>query len=615
VICERDFSTSGLLPGVENRAVLGSRPEIRDRDGRKRTGAASTIRFVLTAGSVLDGRYEIVEPIAEGGMGAVYRARRLLLGDEVAIKVMRAEFAVDPSSKERFFRESRACAQLRHPNIVSILDFNVDADGRPFLVMELLNGRSLRQEIAARGALPLTEAIATIMPLAAALQLAHDRGILHRDLKPANIVLHDFGGGTRVHKIVDFGLAQIREASDATRLTSEHQFLGTISYASPEQLTGGRVDGRADIYSLGVVVYELLTGRVPFPGTDAMAVVTALLTTAAPSPSSLRSDLPAWVDLVLARALAKEPADRYESMTAFGRALAARNEAERPTVSLDTAGTSGGLLATYDVGRKLGAGRLGSEVFLGTHRALGHPVAIRMLRRGFERNWNAVRARFLREAKTLQIAHPSILQVRDYGEEGDLVYLVTDYIEGSSLREVLTAEGAMPWERLRPLLAQMTEAARVLHRRNGLLCGVNPDIMRVMPDEDGERLMISTAGVWEAQDLLATLRDQTVRGTALADVELRYVAPELLTGRSADVRSDVFTMGVLAYEMATASLPYDGGSMPALLGAMLRGRPASPRDRQPTLPESAAAAILRALTPEPGERFPTAREFGTALLG
>src|SRR4030095_5900921 len=146
------------------------------------------------------------------------------------------------------------------------------------------------------------------------------------------------------------------------------------------------------------------------------------------------------------------------------------------------------------------------------------------------------------------------------------------------MREVLTAEGAMPWERLRPLLAQMTEAARVLHRRNGLLCGVNPDIMRVMLDEDGERLLISTSGVWEAQDLLATLRDQTVRGTALADVELRYVAPELLTGRSADVRSDVFTMGVLAYEMATASLPYDGASMPALLGAMLRGRPVSPRD-------------------------------------
>ncbi len=575
---------------------------------------AITIDCVLTTGSVLDGRYEILEPLAEGGMGAVYRARRTLLGDEVAVKVMRAEFAADPASKERFFRESRACAQLRHPNIVSILDFNLDAEGRPFLVMELLNGRSLRQEIAARGPLPLAEAVSTIVPLSTALHLAHERGILHRDLKPANIVAHDFGGGTRAHKIVDFGLAQIREASDATRLTSEHQFLGTISYASPEQLTGGQVDARSDIYSLAVVVYELLTGRVPFPGTDPMAVVMALLTHAAPPPSSLRPDLPAWVDLVLARALAKQPADRFESMAAFSRALATPDAGDRLTMILNAPpASSGGLLTTYDVGRKLGPGRLGSDVFLGTHRALGHPVAIRMLRRSSERDWNAVRARFLREARTLQVAHPSIIQVRDYGEEGDLVYLVTDYLEGPSLRQVLQTDGPMEWTRLRPLLVHLTEAARVLHRRNGLLCGLHPDIMRLVPDEDGERLMISTAGVWEAQDLLATLRDQTVRGTALADVELRYVAPELLTGRSADVRSDVFTMGVLAYEMATGCLPYDGASMPALLGAMLRGAPKDPRTRQPTLPEAAAAAVLKAVSPEPDNRFATARDFGIAL--
>jgi eukaryotic-like serine/threonine-protein kinase len=226
-----------------------------------------------------------------------------------------------------------------------------------------------------------------------------------------------------------------------------------------------------------------------------------------------------------------------------------------------------------------------------------------------------VRARFLREAKTLQVAHPSIIQVRDYGEEGDLVYVVTEYIEGQSLREVLTANGPMSWSRLRPLLAHLMEAARVLHRRSGLLCGLSPDIIRVTTDEEEERLMISTAGVWDAQDLLATLRDQTVRGTALADVELRYVAPELLTGRNADVRSDVFTMSVLAYEMATASLPYDGMSMPALLGAMLRGQPPDPKDRQPTLPATAAAAIVRALSPDPDARFVSAREFATALLG
>jgi serine/threonine protein kinase len=248
------------------------------------------------------------------------------------------------------------------------------------------------------------------------------------------------------------------------------------------------------------------------------------------------------------------------------------------------------------------------------HRALGHPVAIRLLRRGTDRNWDAVRARFLREAQTLQVAHPSIIQVRDYGEEGDLVYLVTDFIDGPSLRSVLQTGGAIAWPRLQPLLAQLLEAARILHRKGGLLCGVNPEIMRIAPDEDGERLMISTAGIWQASDLLATMGDATLRGTALADVELHYVAPELLTGQNADVRSDVFTMGVLAYEMATGTVPFGGVSMPALLGSMLKGRPRNPREAQPTLPEGSAAAILKALASAPEDRYLTAKEFAAAVL-
>ncbi len=269
----------------------------------------------------------------------------------------------------------------------------------------------------------------------------------------------------------------------------------------------------------------------------------------------------------------------------------------------------------YVLAEPIGPGRLGSEVFRGMHRALGHPVAIRVLRRTNQSNWDGLRARFLREAKTLQIAHPSIIQVRDYAEEADAVYVVTDFIEGASLRQVMTAAGPMPWERLRPLLGQLLEAARVLHRRGGLLCGVTPDMMRVTPathDED-ERLMISTAGIWQARDLLATLQESTLRGLGLADAELRYVAPELLTGQAGDVRSDVFTMAVLAYEMATGALPYDGTSMPELLGEMLRTAPADPCERQPSLPPAAAAAILKALKAAPGDRFANAREFAAAL--
>lgn len=576
------------------------------------------IGAVLAAGTIIDGRYEIVAPLAEGGMGAVFRARRRLLGDEVAIKIVRAEFGRDPSARERFLRESRTCAQLRHPNIVSILDYNVDGAGHPFLVMELLNGLSLRDDIAARGPLPLTEVQQIIAPLCGALQLAHDHGILHRDLKPANIVAHDFGGGTRVHKIVDFGL--VRElSSESTRLTGAHQFIGTFTYAAPEQVLGGTLDPRSDQYSLAVVAYEMLTGHPPFEASDPSQLVNALLSETAAAPSSRVPDLPKWIDVVLGRALAKSAGDRYASMTAFAAAFQSGSVPHRTTVVMrEPSQAAGGLLGTYELGDRLGPGRLGSEVVRGVHRALGQPVAIRLLRRDQRRNWDAVRARFLREAKTLQVSHPSIIQVRDYGEEGDLVYVVTDFIDGPSLREVLRAGGAMAWPRLKPLLANLVEAARALHRKRGLLCGVSPDIMRVAPPEpdadEEERLMISTAGIWQASDLLATLGDETLRGSALADVELHYVAPELLTGQSADVRSDIFTMGVVAYEMATAALPYDGPSMPALLGAMLRGQPASPGGLQPTLPPAAVAGIMQALSPRPDDR-PAAREFARALLG
>jgi serine/threonine-protein kinase len=564
---------------------------------------------VLSIGQILDGRYEILAPLAEGGMGAVYRARRVLLGDEVAIKVVLADVA-GPGPLERFVRESRACAQIRHPNIVSIFDYNADDPLRPFLVMELLSGPSLKEELAGRGPLDVEAVRRIVPPLCSALHAAHARGIVHRDLKPANVVAHDFGGGDRVYKIVDFGVANVRQPADETRLTGFHQFIGTLGYASPEQLSGRPVDARSDVYSLGAVIFELLTGRLPFEAADALGLVSGHLSGPVPVPSSVRPDLPPWIDIAVTRALAKDPADRWASMADFGRAMQGPGPAAGQAGAATPAGS--GLLATYELGELIGPGRLGSAVYRGVHRALGHPVAIRILRGGTDRD-EAVRARFLREARALQVAHPSILQVRDYGEEGDLVYVVTDYIEGPSMRQVLARCGALPWKRLSVLAAQLLEAAHVLHRRKGLLCGLSPDIVRITQDEDGERLMISSAGIWEAKDLLGTLHDQTLRGMGLADAELRYVAPELFTGRTADVRSDIFTLGVLIYEMATGALPFDGATLPELLGRMLGGTFRPARELHPELPGTASASISKALSPAPDQRFASAREFAAAF--
>lgn len=542
-------------------------------------------------------------------MGAVYRARRILLGDEVAVKVILSGGA-GPAPLERFVRESRACAQLRHPNIVSILDYNADDRQRPFLVMELLSGPSLKEQLAA-GPLGADQIARIFPPLCSALALAHSRGIVHRDLKPANIVAHDFAHGERVYKIVDFGVAAVREASDETRLTASHQFIGTVAYASPEGLTGSEVDARSDVYSLGVVIFELLTGRLPFDGRDPMAIVSGHLSTPAPVPGTLRPGLPAWIDVAVGRALAKSPDARWPDMASFAQALSG---ADAVRVSRAAAPAAGGLLGTYEIGEAIGPGRLGSTVHRGVHRALGHPVAIRILRGGTGRD-EAVRARFLHEARTLQISHPSIVQVRDFGQEGDLVYLVTDYIEGESLRELLGRTGGLDGDRWLRFTQQLLDAAHVLHRRKGLLCGLSPDIIRITADEDGERLMISSAGIWQAQDLLGTLQEGTLRGIGLADTELRYVAPELLIGRPADVRSDVFTLGVLVYEMATGVPPFDGSTFPDLLGRMLGAAPRDPRELSGTLSESGAAAVRRALDPAPERRFAGAREFAAALAG
>jgi eukaryotic-like serine/threonine-protein kinase len=547
---------------------------------------------VLTTGATLDGRYEILGLVASGGMGEVYRAKRVLLGDDVAVKVIRAGGDSAADLRERFLRESRLCAQLRHPYIVTILDFAIASDGQPYLVMEYLNGSSLRDELALHGPMSVADVQEIVEPLCAALQLAHDLKIVHRDLKPANIVSHRFESGEVVYKVIDFGLASLREVTE-TRLTRADQYVGTVLYSSPEQLQGESLDPRTDIYSLGAVVFEMLTGRPPFEAASPLGVITKHLCDPPPRPSDVRPGVPAWLDPTVGKALAKDPAERWHSMTEFARALRA----------LDTGGAVPALQNAplselhqkYDVGPVVATGRLGSEVHSGTHRALGTPVAIRLLHRRQRRDWETVRARFLKEARTLQISHPSVIQVRDFGDAGDALYVVTDFIEGPSLLEVLDREAPFAWPRVCALGTQLIDAAVAVHRRKALICGLNPGIIRMTTDEDGERLLISTGGIGQVQELLASMSDAALTGGALQASEMPYVAPEVLSGRPADERSDVFTLGGLLYEMATGILPFTGPTLPDLLGAMLAGAPPDPRGLQREIPETAAELLLMCL--------------------
>lgn len=555
-------------------------------------------------GTLVAGRYEILGLLGTGGMGEIYRARRLRLGDEVAIKVIRTTGVDDEALRDRFMRESRACARLRHPHIVAIHDFDVDDEGRPFLVMELLNGPSVREELAQSGRFDLARLQKILPGLCSALQLAHDNGIVHRDLKPANIVSHRYESGELVYKIIDFGLANVRAAADETRLTTERQFLGTVTYASPEQLRGQAVDQRSDVYSAGAVVYEMITGRAVFDAADSLAAATQHLMASPEPPSRFRTDLPGWVDAVVLRALAKEPDDRWPRIEDFGLAMQGEVAHDAPTGlgHVRTPALSG-MLGKYDLGLLIGRGRFGSEVYAARHRALGHPVAVRTLHRRAHPTWDAARDRFLREAQALQVWHPSIIQVRDYGEERDVVYVVTELLEGVSLRELLAREGALPWPRVAPLADQLLDAIEAMHRRGGTVCGLSPEIIRMTRDDAGERLMISSAGIVQVQDLLGTLSLETLRGGERADPELPYVAPEVFMGRAPDMVADVFTIGVLLYEMATGRVPFEGRTLPSLLGAAMGPPPPPAHDMAPGVPPAVSDVVARCLVADPAARL------------
>ena len=262
------------------------------------------------------GPYTIIEPLGAGGMGEVYKAHDQRLDRDVAIKFVGRWMADDAASLERFDQEARAASALNHPNICSIHDVG-ENQGRPYLVMELLEGQSLKERIA-RGPLDTRELASVACQVCAALQEAHEKGIIHRDIKPANIYLTP--GSV---KVLDFGLAKRAEelagpetpsngAHDPT-LSATRPIVGILAYLSPEQAVGWHVDARSDIFSLGVVMYEMAVGRLPFRGKTPAGILGSILTEAPVSPSTVSAGVPAKLERVILKAFEKDPARRYSS--------------------------------------------------------------------------------------------------------------------------------------------------------------------------------------------------------------------------------------------------------------------------------------------------------------
>ncbi len=553
-------------------------------------------------------RYRVLERLGGGGAGVVYKAEDLKLGRTVALKFLSTYRSGNEADKRRFLREARASSVLDHPNICTVYEIDETDDERLFIAMSFCEGETLKRKIE-RGALPLLDAVHFAAQIAAGLAAAHAKGIVHRDVKPANVIVSPDG---RV-KIVDFGIAKL---ADQSRLTRDGTAVGTAGYMAPEQIRGEPFDVRVDIWAVGVVLYEMLTGRLAFSGHTDQERIRQILANEPDPIVTLRAGVPPELERIVGRALAKNPAERYSRMeelradllavaAMLGSPLASGTLdptlRDMPTPAAlafqagDTASLAGRTIAHYRILEHVGGGGMG-VVYKAEDLHLSRTVALKFLPPELARDPES-KARFFQEARTASgLDHPNICTIHEVGETEDgRLYLAMSHYDGEILRKKIE-RGALPIDEVTDIALQIARGLAKAHRGGIVHRDIKP--ANLMVTSDGV-VKILDFGLAKLAGAAAITRSGSSVGTPA------YMSPEQARGDEVDHRTDLWSLGVVIYEMVAGRRPFRGEHESAVLYALLNEQPKPLRELRPDVPPELEHIVEGLLAKDPADRYPT----------
>lgn len=563
----------------------------------------------LELGTIIDSKYRIDELIGQGGMGKVYRVTHLQLTKVFALKLMNLLSETDDHRLTRFRREAETLAKINHPNVVIVTDFGVTVDNVPYIVMEHVEGESLRTLLRRQNKLSERQALQIAKQICAGVYAAHSQGIIHRDLKPENIIIQQLPDGEMLTRVLDFSIAKLLQQNDAEveNITGDEELLGTMKYMTPEQFMGTNVDARADVFAICLITYEMLTG----------VVAPAAMSLAQPL-RELRPDISPRLNDIIHRGLSQAAHARQSSALDLKRDLESldANTGSDTTTQYTGNGNdtnltprshilqTGEMLSHYQILEKIGEGGMG-QVYLAEDKKLGRKIALKLLPTEITSDIERVQL-FELEARTASaLNHPNILTIYEIGQVDGIHFIATEYIDGKTLRKYL--EEGCDLRELLDIALQVAGALAAAHPAGIVHRDIKPGNIMVRPDGYVKVLDFGLAKFTEP--LNEKPSDDSITDPGKIMGTPKYMSPEQARGRQVDARSDIFSFGIVLYEMIVGAAPFQGESNNDIIASLLKIEPTPLRQAATNnIPEELERIVTKSLRKNQEERYQSIKD-------